>query len=204
MASESNPLVKKILEFFEDNPDEALTVDDMEVKFAGNGTSGFDIEDVVDALIKEKVLVQHDGVYGIKRTAVKPPKKKMLVDKDTKEALDKLLGRTKKKRRNPAWRPGEFKPAVKYTAPYWIRENTREPRTRYNAPEEKSVDVVRRFWAKVRGKESCELWANCSTGKKEIVPLYDYPRDGWVPLVRSERGEVSFCTIRYDFLKRKG
>ncbi len=204
MASESNPLVKKILEFFKDNPDEALTVDDMEVKFTGKGISAFDIEEVVEALVKEKALVQHDGLYGIKRTAVKPPKKKIVIDKETKEALDKLRGRTKKKRRNPAWRPGEFKPAVRYTAPCWIRENMREPWKRYNAPEEESVDVVRRFWVKVSGKESCELWANCSTGEKEIVPLYDYPRDGWVPLVRSERGEVSFCTIRYDFLKRKG
>ena len=199
-----NPLAEKIIDFFKDNPDEALTVDDMEVKFTGKGVSAFDIEDVVEALVKDKVLVQHDGLYGIKRTAVKPPKKKIVIDKETKEALDKLLGRTKKKRNPAVWRSGEFKPAVKYTAPYWIRENTREPWTRYNAPEEESVDVVRRFWVKVSGKESCELWANCSTGEKEIVPLYDYPRDGWVPLVRSERGEVSFATIRYDFLKRKG
>lgn len=199
-----NPLAEKIIDFFKDNPDEALTVDDMEVKFAGNGTSGFDIEDVVEALVKEKVLVQHDGLYGIKRTAVKPPKKKIVIDKETKEALDKLLGRTKKKRNPAVWRSGEFKPAVKYTAPYWIRENLREPWTRYNAPEEESVDVVRRFWVKVSGKESCELWANCSTGEKEIVPLYDYPRDGWVPLVRSERGEVSFAVCNFSFKRRKG
>ena len=128
-----NPLAEKIIDFFKDNPDEALTVDDMEVKFAGNGTSGFDIEDVVEALVKEKVLVQHDGLYGIKRTAVKPPKKKIVIDKETKEALDKLLGRTKKKRNPAVWRSGEFKPAVKYTAPYWIRDNLREPWTRYNA-----------------------------------------------------------------------
>lgn len=202
-TSMPNSLASQILDFFNENPDEALTVEDMEIKFSGRGASTFDIEEVVAGLVKSKSLVHHNGLYGIRKKVVKPTKR-IIIDKADKEAIDKILGRTKKKRNPAVWRSGEFKPAVKFTAPWWIRENTREPSLRYGAPVEQGVEVVRRFWERAHAGESCELWGNCCTGEKDIVPLYDYPREAWVPLVRSEAGAISFATHSYNFHARKG
>lgn len=199
-------LRKRILDWFQENPDETLTIDDMEVKFSGNGTSTLCIEDELEALVKEKKLFVQKGEYSTikpiklissKRPKVAPPKRDLA-------SPNEVFPHKRKRKRG--WHPDELRHLMPrkhvYTAPFWMRENMRAPFNRYGE-DEKDAHVVRNFWERVQDGENCELQAYVGTGEKRIVFPDGNLQDGWIPLVGHVNGTVYFATHCYTFLKRK-
>lgn len=194
-------LRNRILAWFQENPDETLTVDDMEVKFSGKGTSTLCIEDELDSLVKEGKLFVHKDEYGLNKPK---PKKTPSFTKDLASPDEVFPYGVKKRKRG--WQPDELKSLMPakhiYTAPFWMRENMRAPFNRYGE-DEKDAHIVRKFWEQVNNGENCELQAYVGTGEKRIVFPDGNLQDGWIPLVGHVNGTIYFATQCYTFLKRK-
>ena len=200
-------LRKRILDWFQENPDETLTIDDMEVKFSGKGTSTLCIEDELEALVKEKKLFVQKGEYGTVKPTKKISSKRPKISRPNRNlaAPDEVFPYGVKKRKR-GWQPDELRSLLPvkhiYTAPFWIRENMRAPFTRYG-DDEKDNYIVTKFWEQVKEGENCELQAYVGTGEKRIVFPDGNLQDGWIPLVGNINGTVYFATQCYTFLKRK-
>lgn len=216
IISTDKRLRDKIVRFFRENPDEMLTVDDMELKFTGNGTSAFFIEDVVAELMEQHMLFEKNGMYGASEECLAPYKKKKKEPKETAvEKATRILKMIEAgveidpdevlpyKRKNAAKKPKKPPRKRGFLASYWMRENARAPLSRYGGPPLQGVDEVRAFWGKVDTKQDCELWMNVGTGEKKLVKLYSRHDDSWLPLMRSEAGRVSYATHSYTFAVRK-
>lgn len=178
-------LRNKILRFYKDNPDEGLTADDMFVKFCFKKTRWI-LEDVLYELQDAGILDYRDGLYCF--VAAQPK------DKPKKKP---------KKKPSEWWKPPKLRPQSIRIAPMWMVENLQTPWQRYKAPKYVGEDKVREFWNRVAEGRSCELWCDTATGEKELIGLFDKPYEGWVPLMRSNRGEVSFAMTNYTFQTRK-
>ena len=97
-------LRKRILEWFQENPDETLTLDDMEVKFSGNGTSTLCIEDELEALVAERKLFVQKDEYGL----IKPKKIEIPTKSRDIASPDEVFPYGVKKRKR-GWHPDELK-----------------------------------------------------------------------------------------------
>lgn len=168
-VSAHKSLRDKILRFFRENPDESLTQDDVEIKFNG----AFCVDDVLFELLTDKLICYERGEYSL------------------------IPEKPKKKRKSSAWRPSP--PVRRPIAPEWMLMPEPPKKPPAVCPPEKDVEIVQEFWARAKGKKSCELWGNIDTGEKAIFKRYTKPERCWMPLMRSDEGVVSLATNSYTF-----
>lgn len=181
-----NKLRESILCFFRDNPEETLTVDDIDAKFDG----GFHLEEVLDNLVSEKLLRCSKDLYSLPKSQQPKPKKVKAVKAEPKP------------RKPRAWKPSKTNAKLKLgEVPRWIAANqpSFQPRKEYDRAQSRLI--VGEFWNMVEKGESCELWANYDTGEKAIFPIAHMPSQAWMPLLRSVHGTVVRSENIYRFPK---
>lgn len=179
-------LRERILRFFKDNPEETLTVDDIDAKFDG----GFHLEDVLDDLVSKKLLRCSKDTYSLPKSLQPKPKK------------DKAAKPEPKPRKSRSWKPSKVNAKLKLgDVPRWIAANqpSFQPRKEYDRAQSRLI--VAEFWSMVDKGESCELWSNYDTGEKAIFPIAHMPSQAWMPLLRSVHGSVVGSENIYRFPK---
>lgn len=176
----------RIMRFFRDNPEETLTVDDIDEKFDG----GFHLEDVLDSLEKEKLLWCNRDTYSLPKS--QQPKSALKTTPAPKKEV--------KVKRQRGWKPKKLLPKLKLAEPpIWITTNQPryQPKNKYDRDTARLVVQV--FWDMAHKGESCELWCNYDTGEKAIFEVGKMPDRSWMPLMRSSFGKVKVATNVYSF-----
>ena len=178
-------LRERILRFFRDNPEETLTVDDIDAKFDG----GFHLEDVLDDLVSERLLRCSKDTYSLPKS-LQPKSKKPRPEPKPKP------------KKSPSWKPSKTNPKLTLKeVPRWIARNKPQYQPKAEYDKSQSRLVVSEFWKMASSGESCELWSNYDTGEKAIFPIAHMPSRAWMPLLRSVHGSVVKAVNIYSFPK---